>query len=87
MLPSTRGANAVTHPEPVEANMKKLTLDLDELTVESFDAMPESQSEEGTVKGFDSTYDEDTCVGPSCRRPCTWQSCNTYCDTCSTCVC
>jgi hypothetical protein len=51
--------------------MKKLSLQLDALEVETFEPVADDAGKAGTVKAFDSTYDEDTCVGPSCRRACT----------------
>ncbi|HEX2203998.1 MAG TPA: hypothetical protein VHG91_11895 [Longimicrobium sp.] len=49
--------------------MKKIKLDLDALHVVSFEPAAEEKRDEGTVQGFDSTYDEITCFGGSCRRP------------------
>lgn len=52
--------------------MKKLTLNLDELTVVSFETVVSSR-DEGTVQGYDRAWsDESVCptTGPSERRPC-----------------
>lgn len=71
--------------------MKKLNLELESLTVETFDAQPEDAMAPGTVHGADSpswaepslcaSYDEETCFGASCRRACTWQTCFPSCET------
>ena len=55
--------------------MAKLTLNLDELSVESFDVAGE-EMRDGTVQGYES--EGETQFGPSCRR------CPTY-DTGSIC--
>lgn len=59
--------------------MKKLSLDLNELRVESFEAMAEPDVHGGTVEAY-GTYDGDTCFGPSCRR-CPSANCTADCAT------
>lgn len=60
--------------------MKKLSLEIETLEIESFAALPpEPEAADGTVRAFDSSWDEDTCVGPSCRRDCSLQSCYPTC--------
>lgn len=70
--------------------MKKLTLDLEELAVESFDTTPLRRVARGTVRGFDSQQPQDsqdsacytTCAGSdqctvtevSCVEE-TWDTC------------
>lgn len=48
--------------------MKKLSLNVDELKVDSFDSTSAALLDDGTIRGFDSTYDDATCFGGSCRR-------------------
>lgn len=61
--------------------MRKLTLDLDTLAVESFDTQPSGRSQ-GTVRGHDEhrTHEYDSCA-------CTdaWDTCHKSCDPCATC--
>ncbi len=45
--------------------MEKLKLNLDDLTVESFETTPESRSRQGTVFGFDCT-EEASCIDYTC---------------------
>lgn len=54
--------------------MKKLTLNLDELTVESFEAADKSRDGRGTVLGAEAYFLTADCVTVSCGnstvRPC-----------------
>jgi hypothetical protein len=70
--------------------VKKLTLDLDELAVESFDAAPSLHDQRGTVEG--QTGGDETCYTCSCLGSCdgdascygyTWCTCGETCYTCS----
>lgn len=56
--------------------MHKLKLDLDQLTVDSFDTNPSESAQRGTVQGFGPTRIDPTCyvTCPSCD--------NNSCDTC-----
>ena len=68
--------------------MKKLTLDLDALTVDSFDVSPADRDSRGTVKGHDS--DENDTWAVWCRQPsgitqgqsCLIGTCGASCQTC-----
>ena len=73
--------------------MKKISLDLDALVVDSFELEPEAGSL-GTVNAYATTL-QFTCLGPTCRRTingCTCAlSCDGTCDascagTCQTCA-
>lgn len=58
--------------------MKKLTLELDALQVESFDVSPDQDQERGTVRAHDYTNDLD-CWGDNDDKLAT---CDYSCDTC-----
>ncbi len=65
--------------------MRKLKLDLEELSVESFATTPEARGESGTVFGQQCTcYTQCTCPGcPTCDASCNGTcdaSCNGSCD-------
>src|SRR3954466_5307991 len=64
--------------------MKKLSLDLDQLTVESFDTSAAARPR-GTVRGFDITA--STCYEEGCWCISDGGTCNTDCgqNTCNTC--
>lgn len=69
--------------------MKKLSLSLDELHVESFQTTPEEQKSRGTVVGQQCTcYTNCTCPGcPTCDHTCPY-TCPYTCDdnTCVSCA-
>lgn len=50
--------------------MKKLKLDLSNLTVESFDTTPGVTGVRGTIRGQDDTHVADTCNGITCHAGC-----------------
>lgn len=61
--------------------MKKLTLDLDTLSVDSFPTSSADETARGTVRGHD-TIESEWCTMPkTCSRP----PCNTEGYTCATC--
>jgi hypothetical protein len=62
--------------------VKKLTLDLDELAVESFDASPSLQDQRGTVKGQSGYYETCWSCGEWCEYSETWGTCYDTCYTC-----
>ena len=59
--------------------MRKLKLDLDQLTVDSFDTNPSDGTRRGTVEGF-SHLCGPTHIDPTCFVSC--ESCNDTCGTC-----
>jgi hypothetical protein len=69
-----------------EVRVKKLSLDLDELAVESFDPSPSLHNQRGTVKGQSGFYETCwSCDDPACGHP-TWDTCYETCYTCDTCA-
>jgi hypothetical protein len=67
--------------------MRKLSLDLDHLQVQSFDTMPAAPGARGAVLARQGeTYDEIACAGPTCAPCATCESCDT-CDACTQTIC
>jgi hypothetical protein len=67
--------------------MRKLTLELDELRVQSFEVMPAAGTRRGTIHGRESeTYDEVACAGATNASCDTGESCDT-CDPCTQTFC
>jgi hypothetical protein len=62
--------------------VKKLTLDLDELAVESFAPSPSLQNQRGTVKGQSGYYETCWSCGEWCEYSLTWGTCYDTCYTC-----
>ena len=52
--------------------MKKLTLNLDDLQVESFETIPENIQGQGTVFGYDSLDPTTPCFGCNTANPNVW---------------
>lgn len=65
-----------------ETTMKKLTLDLDALRVETFDTSPTSRGQRGTVKGHASDRNCPTYDYPTLEQSCMLGSCHGSCDSC-----
>ena len=61
--------------------MKKLTLDIDTLSVDSFPTTAIDGAARGTVRGHDTIASEWCTMPRGCSRP----PCNTQGDTCATC--
>ena len=59
--------------------MKKISLDLDALTVDSFSTAPESGVQRGTVHGHASADDTTCCPTDAMKTPCCWNT-DTTCD-------
>lgn len=62
--------------------MKKLTLALDNLTVDSFSTTAVNAAPRGTVQGHDDTIESEWCTTP---KTCSQPPCDTLEHTCSTC--
>lgn len=62
--------------------MKKLTLDIDRLSVESFPTTAGDEAARGTVHGHDDTIESEWCTLP---KTCSHPPCDTRDYTCATC--
>jgi hypothetical protein len=60
--------------------MKKLTLDLDELRVESFDTAPALQNQRGTVNAYGSDWNCPPYTANTMGQSCFVESCAATCD-------
>jgi hypothetical protein len=61
--------------------MRRITLNLEELNVESFAVLPNADQPEGTVRAYQTgpSCPEGTCFGPSCEETC-GHTCPNTCD-------
>lgn len=62
--------------------IKKLTLDLDRLQVESFDVAPSAGDQRGTVKAYATDFRCPTDDHPTMGYSCYIDTCGYSCDTC-----